>query len=122
MNWEIIFYSRQNGEVPVEHYLLSVDKKMRAKISRSISLISEMGPNIGLPHTKYLREGVSELRIVQGNNISRVFYFHWYMNKLVLLNAFTKKTNKTPPSELERALQYKEDFFRQQEEGKYEKI
>ena len=33
----------------------------------------------------------------------RIFYFIWRDNKLVLLHGFTKKTQKTPPREIQTA-------------------
>ncbi|WP_318258578.1 type II toxin-antitoxin system RelE/ParE family toxin [Selenomonas sp. KH1T6] len=49
--------------------------------------------------------------------ITRVFYFTFQGNKFVLLHGIKKKTQKTPPGELERALRYKEDFERRSDNG-----
>ena len=34
-------------------------------------------------------------------------------NKAVLTHGFIKKTNKTPPSEIERAIQYRDEYMKQ---------
>ncbi|MBQ9365864.1 MAG: type II toxin-antitoxin system RelE/ParE family toxin [Schwartzia sp.] len=54
------------------------------------------------------------------SDITRVFYFTFKGDTFVLLHGFKKKTNKTPNSELERALKYKKDFERRNsdEQGK----
>jgi len=53
-----------------------------------------------------------ELRISAGNNISRILYFFIVGNTAILTNGFIKKTQKTPPIEIERAKQYRADYMR----------
>ncbi len=49
----------------------------------------------------YMKEdGIFELRAQQGSDITRVLYFFQIGNKAYLTNGFTKKTQKTPPSEI----------------------
>jgi phage-related protein len=57
-------------------------------------------------------DGVFELRIQQGSDDSRIFYFFYVGSKIVLTNGFIKKTQKTPLPELARAKQYKDDYER----------
>lgn len=51
-----------------------------------------------------------ELRIKFSSDISIIFYFTFQNNTFVLLNGFTKKSNKTPTNELDRAIKYKKDY------------
>ena len=48
----------------------------------------------------------------QGSDITRVFYFFFHKNKVILTNGFTKKSQKTPVSEIRRAKKYKVDYER----------
>ena len=49
---------------------------------------------------------------------TRVFYFFMDANKkYVLLHAFTKKTQKTPKDEIEKAIKEKKDYIRRYENG-----
>jgi phage-related protein len=57
-------------------------------------------------------KGIFELRVKFASDISRIFYFTYQRKTFVLLNGFTKKSEKTPQRELERALRYKEDYER----------
>lgn len=41
--FEVVFYEKKNGEVPVEDFLLSLDKKMRAKLVGIINILQEYG-------------------------------------------------------------------------------
>jgi phage-related protein len=49
-------------------------------------------------------------------DITRIFYFFYVKNTIVLTNGFVKKTQKTPKMEIELALKYKADY-----EGRLEK-
>lgn len=43
-------------------------------------------------------------------------YFFVIGNKAVLTHGFTKKTQKTPIKEIDRAKRYRDDYMKQQEE------
>jgi phage-related protein len=69
-----------------------------------------------MPYVKSIRgekyQGLWELRIQQGSDVSRIFYFLPVGNTFILLHGFLKKTQKIPPQELETALRYKADYLR----------
>jgi len=48
-------------------------------------------------------EGLFELRLKAEEGIARVFYCTMVGKKIVMLHQFIKKTDKTPPRELETA-------------------
>ena len=62
-----------------------------------------LGPNLGEPHTKAFGEGLFELRLKGAEGIARVFYCTLIGRRVVMLHSFVKKTNKTPPRELDIA-------------------
>lgn len=109
--FNIEFYTKENGEKPAKDFLLSLDKKMRAKLSGILVIMEEYGSELREPYSKYLEDGNFELRGKVGNNISRVMYFFYVGNRIILTNGFIKKTQKTPRKELELAKQYKKDFL-----------
>ena len=41
--FEIIFYERKNGTSPAREFILSLDKKMRAKMAKSIRMLATEG-------------------------------------------------------------------------------
>lgn len=118
--FEIEFYELKNGEIPIEDFLKSLDKKMRAKISGMIAILQESGNQLREPYSKHLEDGIFELRVKVGNDISRVLYFFYYNGKIILTNGFTKKTQKTPRTEIKKAKKYRNDYIERQE--KNEKI
>ncbi|MDQ0418774.1 phage-related protein [Croceifilum oryzae] len=78
---------------------------------RALMLLEHFGLGVGAPLIKHLDSGIFEVRSHVGNNHQRVLLFHWHENYLVLLHGFTKKTQKTPPLEIERAKRYRADFL-----------
>ena len=105
------FYEKANGEIPVEEFLLSLDKKMRAKLLGIIEILQEKGNQLREPYSKHLDDGIFEIRGKVGSDISRVLYFFYYEGKIVMTNGFVKKTQKTPKSEIETAKKYRKDYI-----------
>lgn len=113
----VMFYRTENGHVPVEDFIRSLEPKMRAKTIRTIELLRQYGPRLGEPYSKHLANGIFELRIQQSNNITRILYFFIRGRKVILIHGFIKKEPRTPRSELERASSCKVDFERRQPDG-----
>lgn len=116
MTYNVEFYQKENGEVPVSDFLESLPPKLRAKAFREIELLKNHGPNLREPHTKPINgqdnKGIYELRVKFSTDISRVFYFAYNGSTFILLHGFVKKTQKTPTREIEKARKYKEDYER----------
>lgn len=107
----IEFFERENGEIPAEEFLLSLDKKMRAKILGIMDILQEKGNQLREPYSKHLDDGIFEIRGKVGTDISRVLYFFYYEGKIIMTNGFVKKTPKTPKSELEKAKRYRNEYL-----------
>lgn len=108
--FDVDFYRFENGEAPVEIFLDSLNIKMRNKALDSLLLLEEFGNTLREPHSKHIESGIFELRIKFASDISRIFYFFYVGNKIILTNGFIKKTTKTPKSELNLAKKYKADY------------
>ena len=63
-----------------------------------------LGPNLGEPHTKAFGGGLFELRLKGAEGIARVVSCTLIGKRVVILHSFVKKTNKTPPRELDIAV------------------
>lgn len=105
------FYETENGNVPVEEFLKMLDVKMRAKLLGIIKILQEKGNRLREPYSKYLDDGIFELRGKVGSDISRVLYFFYYNKKIILTNGFIKKTQKTPKMEIDKAKKYRSDYL-----------
>ena len=109
---EIEFYEREDGRCPLQEFLDSLDAKMLAKTLRTIDLLERNGTGLREPYSSPVGDGIFELRTKQGSNITRVMYFFFVNNTAILTNGFTKKTQKSPKSEIILAKQYKKDYER----------
>ena len=58
------------------------------------------GPDLGMPHTRAMGEGLFELRLKAKEGIARVFYCTVIGREIVVLHQFINKSAKTPPREL----------------------
>jgi len=121
MEWDVDFYEKENGEVPVGEFLSSLTFKDRAKVLRSIQLLEEFGIELKGPHCDHLGDGIYELRAKVSSNIQRVLYFHYENGRFILTHGFTKKTQKTPPREIDLAKKYRADFLKRKKEEKENK-
>jgi len=60
---------------------------------------------------KYLRDEIFELRAEYFGNIFRVFFIFDDGNVVILFNGFQKKSQKTPQSEINKAIQLKKEYY-----------
>lgn len=109
--FEVLFYENENGECPVEEFLLDLDTKMRAKVVGLLEILEEKGNELREPYSKHLDDGIFELRCKQGNDITRVLYFFYYEGKIILTNGFIKKTQKIPAAEIRLAKVRRANFI-----------
>lgn len=109
---DIELYETIDGKCPVAEFLKDLDPKMNAKIWKIIEMLEKDGVHLRMPYSKYLRDGIFELRISQGSNISRILFFFFDGNKAILTNGFIKKSEKTPETEILLAKKYRDDYKR----------
>ncbi len=113
--FRVSFYKTAAGEEPAKEFLLSLDRKMRAKMIRTIDMLAQNGTKLREPYSAPLEDGIFELRAKVGSNISRVLYFFIVGQQVILSHGFIKKTQKTPPREIERARKNRQDFQQRSE-------
>ena len=87
-----------------EDFLLALDIRTQNKIHKIISLLETMD-RVPSNYIKLVSgtKGLYEARVQLGNNIWRIFCFFDEGNLVILLNGFTKKTQKTPKVEIDKA-------------------
>jgi len=95
VNWTITYYSES---VQVE--TLALPAGLLARYLRYSDRMEVYGPDLGMPHTRAMGDGLFELRLKGMEGIARVFYCTVVGRKIVILHQFIKKTDKTPSKEL----------------------
>ncbi len=114
-NFTVQFFEQDDGSCPVEEFLDSLDNKMAAKVYGMIELLEEYGNELRMPYSEQLEDGIFELRIKFGGNITRILYFFFVGKNIILTNGFVKKTQKTPPDEIAKAKRYRKIYLTRQE-------
>lgn len=107
MNRKISTY----GKYFIEFYS-NLDKDLQEKIDWVFELVK----TIDFVPKKYFQhlentDGIFEIRIEYESNIYRILCFFDEGNLVILINAFQKKTQKTPKSEIELARKLKKQYF-----------
>jgi phage-related protein len=102
--------------VEFENHFSEFLKKQPAKVQNKIFKIIEAIETIEKVPSNYLKmlvgtNGLYEARIQLGSNIWRVFCFFDNGKLVILLNGFTKKTQKTPKNEINKALQLMQKYY-----------
>lgn len=95
MKWHIKYYNQK-----LEEEILNLPDGLLARYLRLTDLMCEFGANLGMPHTKALDGGLFELRVKSKEGIARVFFCTKIGKKIVMLNSFVKKSQKTPKNQL----------------------
>ena len=91
--------------------------KMKAKLVSMLELLGEKGTSLRMPYSSYLEDGIFELRCIQGNNITRVLYFFYIGEKIIVTNGFVKKTQKAPRKEVNLAKNRRSDWLSRNKGG-----
>lgn len=104
--YKVYFYRDPNGKEPVAEYLKELSTKKgkdaRLKLSKIrdyIKILSHYGTQAGVPYIKHLDGEIWELRPLR----DRILFVAWFNESYILLHHFTKKTQKTPLREIEKA-------------------
>ena len=99
-----------------EDFLLKQPIKVQNKIFKIIEAIETL-ERIPENYLKFITgtKGLYEARISLASNIWRVFCFFDKGRLVILLNGFTKKTQKTPKREIDKALRLMNEYFNEKE-------
>ena len=110
--YNLIFYTNAQSDSPIDDFLDSLDKKSRAKVAVYLSLLEEHGPHLRRPYADIVRRKIRELRIHQSSNQYRILYFFHLRDQIVLVHAFSKKTQQLKEKDIELAEKRMEDWLR----------
>jgi phage-related protein len=130
---EIVYYYNQEKSLsPVKNFLFQYDikigdrekvlkhkVKVLAYIDQAIKFIAENNGKPIPPIAKTIRGyKFHELRVRDGSNLIRIFYFVYIQEKLVLLNAMEKPENydkglkKKIDKEIKRAIELSDKYYK----------
>jgi phage-related protein len=98
---------------PAMDFIGRLEPKLQAKALRTVELLEHFGPQLPMPHSRKLAGyDLWELRVRQGTNICRLFYFHLGKVTYVVASGYVKKSDKTSPEELRRAAGIRDAYLK----------
>jgi len=115
--YNLVFYTTERGDSPVDDFLDGLDKKSRAKVAAHLSLLEEQGPNLRRPYADTVRGKIRELRIHHSSNQYRILYFFQLRDQIVLVHAFSKKAQQLKEKDIELAERRMRDWLHQHPAG-----
>jgi phage-related protein len=112
MRRSIVFYQTASGECPAQDFLDSLPSQQAQKITWVLKLVEELDfiPSSYFKKLTGTKE-IWECRIASGSNAYRIFCFFYKNNIVVLTHGISKKSRKTPASEILRAESCRRDFL-----------
>lgn len=104
MGWKVQFYHGVENDIRV------MPVGIRSRMTRLLELIESKGPNLGEPHTKSLGNQLFEVRAKGKEGVGRSLFCYQKDQRIIVLHAFVKKTQKTPRPVIELALKRKKEI------------
>lgn len=93
-----------------EAFMKTLSAKEQRKVDYVVSLLASQN-RLPTKYIKHVDDELYELRVMWENNIYRVFFIFDEGNVVVLFSGFQKKTQKTPQSEIDKAIRIKEAYY-----------
>ncbi|MDR2976711.1 MAG: type II toxin-antitoxin system RelE/ParE family toxin [Streptococcaceae bacterium] len=104
------------------NFLISLPKKDRAVLLDLIDRVETVGlvsaGKVGWVKSITNEKNLYELRSKLGSNIQRGFYFNVEKETYFITHGFTKKTQKTPSREIEKAKRIRNRYLEDKQNGK----
>jgi phage-related protein len=100
MGWTVSYL-----DAVVEHEIAALPDDIQARLRRIADMIEQLGlAAMREPYVKHLQGKLWEMRMIGRDGIARAIYVTASGQRVVIVRAFRKKTQKTPRSEIELAL------------------
>jgi phage-related protein len=99
----LVFYQTTKGSSPVERYLRDQGEADRALLLEKLKAFCEEFPTLLTVSVKPLRGKIWEIRAAGTAGRQHRLLYAVVGREIVVLHAFTKKTQKTPPRDLKLA-------------------
>ena len=110
-NFTSFYYKTSSGHSPVEEFINGLSPDVQRKLFKKIEWLEEYGQRLTKPHAEKISKYIYELKVHREDVVIRVLYFFFSGNKIIFVDGFKKKTNKTPPKEIKLSEERRNDFL-----------
>lgn len=104
----VVFYRTDAGNEPALDWFRELGQEERRTVGADLRTL-QIGFPLGMPLCRSLGDGLWELRSVLPHRIARVMFF-LDGETFIVVHGFIKKSQKTPPTELETARRRKRHY------------
>lgn len=94
---KVIYYDKK-----IKEFVNNLNERVSSKLFHKFKLLEKFGFELGMPHSKPIKEDLLELRVAGVIDV-RIFYI-LRSDKAILLHGLVKKTRRLPRKEIELAL------------------
>lgn len=109
--WNVIVWGAAVAELAI------MPNDIKARLRRIADMIEHSGvAKIKEPYVKHIEGKLWEMRASGKDGIARSLYFTAIGRRVIVVRVFTKKTNKTPRSEINLAFKRMKDWQDEQED------
>lgn len=109
----VSFYRTADGKCPVQEFLDSLPGKAAQKVTWVLKLLEDLDVIPAVYFKKLVNtEEIWECRVQFGSNAYRLLCFFVGSSMVVLTHGFSKKSQKTPRQEIERAEEYRREYLK----------
>ena len=109
MSVDIVFYTEEDGSIPLVEWLDRLIPKVRDKAIVRLERLMEFGHELRRPEADYLRNGIYELRVCYRRVQYRMLYF-FYRKSIVVISHGLVKKQVVPEKEIQKAIERKARF------------
>ena len=113
--WSIVLYTDARGVEPVRQFLLGLDVRTQERLGWSLEQLRLQNVRARGPLVRHLQGKLWELREESRTKIYRLLYVFLSGRWIVILHGFQKKTQRTPPGEIDVAMRRLSDFMVREE-------
>jgi phage-related protein len=114
--WDIELFETSSGRCPTAEFLEALPPHHKERVLRALGRLEEHGELLDRPHVGYLRDKIRELRITAERIQYRVLFFR-DRSTYVMCQGFPKTARRVRDSEIDKAIEYREEHFRRKEIG-----
>ncbi len=115
--YQVEFYCDEKGRMPAKEYFDKADKSGKYKLIALVEYLTDEGKLYD--KTKYRIVDDAEKIFEFKPKHDRFFNFFYKGGKIILTNAYRKKTQKVDKKELRKAIKMKQDYEKREKGGIY---
>ena len=108
---QTINFTNKAGVDLIKEFYKTLQPKELAKVEKNLKELKRLGMFATHKLKKQLNDFIYEFRTKANDVYIRILFFKLPGNEIVFTNGFKKKTDKTPPNEIEIAFQRRDEYI-----------